>query len=71
MNIQRCRQSIHCCGFAVRTAANLFLEITVEESPLKSMGPLTNNGKPPLLPSDATCWSSRETGPKLLDPPLK
>ncbi|MEE6518806.1 hypothetical protein FKM82_030034 [Ascaphus truei] len=34
-------------------AANLFLEVGVEESPLKSMAPLTYNGKPPLLLSDA------------------
>ncbi|MEE6461819.1 hypothetical protein FKM82_001415 [Ascaphus truei] len=49
---------------AVWMAANLFLEVGVEESPLKSMAPLTYNGKPPLLLSDATCWSSLENRSK-------
>ncbi|MEE6525627.1 hypothetical protein FKM82_025745 [Ascaphus truei] len=56
---------------AVWMAANLFLEVSVEESPLKSMAPLTYNGKPPLLLSDATCWYLLETGPKLPDLPLE
>ncbi|MEE6506691.1 hypothetical protein FKM82_007795 [Ascaphus truei] len=57
--------------FAVWTAANLFFERYLEESPLKSMGPLTFNGKPPLSLSDATCWSLQETGLKQQDSPLE